>query len=128
MSADPKAQDSIDDERVREHLANERTYLAWLRTGMATIGLGVVIAKLRFILGSHDTNQSILYAANVGMVLVLCGILTIILALYAFMRVRREIRERQYKSRVRMVLSLAAVMMALGFLMLWYLVQQPTLP
>jgi len=128
MSADPQSQDSVDDERVREHLANERTYLAWLRTAMATIGLGVVIAKLRFILGSNDSNVSILYAANVGMALVLFGILTVILALYAFMRVRREIRERQYKSRVRMVLSLAAVMVALGFLMLWYLVQRSVIP
>ncbi|MDA4131100.1 MAG: DUF202 domain-containing protein [Thaumarchaeota archaeon] len=29
---------------VRDHLANERTYLAWLRTGIATIGLGFVVA------------------------------------------------------------------------------------
>ena len=28
---------SQDDERVRDHLANERTYLAWVRTGIATI-------------------------------------------------------------------------------------------
>ena len=39
-------QDSNDDERIRDHLANERTYLAWLRTGMAMMGFGVVIAKL----------------------------------------------------------------------------------
>ena len=36
-------QDSNDDERIRDHLANERTFLAWLRTGMAMMGFGVVI-------------------------------------------------------------------------------------
>jgi putative membrane protein len=127
MSANPSTNQDIDDERVREHLANERTYLAWLRTAMAVIGLGVVIAKLRFILGTHETNMSMVYAANVGMALVLFGIMVVILALYAFMRVRKEIRERHYRSRVRLVLSLASVMVALGFLMLWYLVQQSAL-
>lgn len=30
---------------TRDHLANERTFLAWLRTALAFIGLGVVLAK-----------------------------------------------------------------------------------
>jgi uncharacterized membrane protein YidH (DUF202 family) len=30
---------------VTDYLANERTYLTWLRTGIATIGLGFVVAK-----------------------------------------------------------------------------------
>ncbi len=31
--------------RARTHLANERTFLAWLRTGIALIGLGLAAAK-----------------------------------------------------------------------------------
>lgn len=31
--------------RARDHLANERTFLAWLRTALAFIGLGVLVAK-----------------------------------------------------------------------------------
>ncbi|MFD8034708.1 YidH family protein [Streptomyces sp. NPDC059717] len=31
--------------RAREHLANERTYLAWLRTGISVAALGVAVAK-----------------------------------------------------------------------------------
>jgi putative membrane protein len=30
---------------ARDHLANERTYLAWLRTGMTFVALGVAAAK-----------------------------------------------------------------------------------
>jgi len=30
---------------ARDHLANERTFLAWLRTGLSSVGLGLVIAK-----------------------------------------------------------------------------------
>jgi putative membrane protein len=31
--------------RVRDHLANERTYLAWLRTGVTVMVLGLAVAK-----------------------------------------------------------------------------------
>ena len=34
---------------VRDHLANERTFLAWVRTAIALLGFGVLIAKLRFL-------------------------------------------------------------------------------
>lgn len=31
---------------ARDHLANERTYLAWLRTGFGTAAVGLAVAKL----------------------------------------------------------------------------------
>lgn len=31
---------------ARDHLANERTFLAWIRTALAVIGLGVLLGKL----------------------------------------------------------------------------------
>lgn len=34
------------DSTARDHLANERTFLAWIRTALAVIGLGVLVAKL----------------------------------------------------------------------------------
>ena len=33
------------DSRARTHLANERTFLAWLRTGLALIVLGIGAAQ-----------------------------------------------------------------------------------
>lgn len=32
--------------RIRDHLANERTYLAWMRTVIALMGFGVVIIPI----------------------------------------------------------------------------------
>jgi uncharacterized membrane protein YidH (DUF202 family) len=40
-----------DDDRATAHLANERTYFAWMRTGVATMRLRFVIAKLKYIFG-----------------------------------------------------------------------------
>jgi putative membrane protein len=34
-----------EDRKATEQLANERTFLAWVRTSMAVIALGFVIAK-----------------------------------------------------------------------------------
>lgn len=34
--------------KMNEHLANERTFLAWIRTGIATVSLGFVIARFSF--------------------------------------------------------------------------------
>ncbi|HEY9750992.1 MAG TPA: DUF202 domain-containing protein, partial [Allocoleopsis sp.] len=33
-------------DRQREHQANERTFLAWLRTSIALIGFGFAIARI----------------------------------------------------------------------------------
>ncbi|HQT34040.1 MAG: YidH family protein [Thiobacillus sp.] len=34
-----------DEKRATEYLANERTFLAWIRTSIAIISLGFVVAK-----------------------------------------------------------------------------------
>jgi putative membrane protein len=36
--------------RVREHLANQRTLLAWIRTAIALMGLGFVVARFALFL------------------------------------------------------------------------------
>src|SRR4028119_2422620 len=36
--------------RTRDHLANERTYLSWIRTAVALLGFGVVVVRLRYLL------------------------------------------------------------------------------
>jgi len=33
--------------QTRDHLANERTYLAWMRTAISLMGFGVLILRLR---------------------------------------------------------------------------------
>lgn len=42
----PNSADGTSGNRARDHLANERTYLAWLRTALAVVALGAVLARL----------------------------------------------------------------------------------
>jgi putative membrane protein len=55
-------------------LANDRTYLAWLRTGIALFGLGFVVAKIALIVEADTTGLSDdrLYS-GVGVLIVLSG-------------------------------------------------------
>jgi uncharacterized membrane protein YidH (DUF202 family) len=55
-------------------LANDRTFLAWLRTGIALFGLGFVVAKVALIVspGSGGASDQNLYT-GVGVIVVLCG-------------------------------------------------------
>lgn len=39
-------------DRQREHQANERTFLAWLRTALSLIGFGFAIARFNLFCGS----------------------------------------------------------------------------
>src|SRR6185436_19060945 len=43
---------------MNDELANDRTYLAWLRTGIALFGLGFVVAKVAFIVQQGTTGVS----------------------------------------------------------------------
>ena len=50
MAADP-------DTRARTHLANERTFLAWFRTGITLVALGLAGAQL--LGGESDQERSV---------------------------------------------------------------------
>ena len=55
-------------------LANDRTFLAWLRTGIALFGLGFVVAKIALIVKPNPKplSDENLYT-GVGVFIVLCG-------------------------------------------------------
>jgi putative membrane protein len=115
---------ATDDVRVRDHLANERTYLAWMRTGVATMGLGVVIAKLKYILGpAYPQSSGAVHAANIGLLFALMGVATIAMSVLFFLRTRQQIRSSNYVSGSVFVLILASLMIVLGLVILWYLTQ-----
>ena len=80
-------------DRQREHQANERTFLAWLRTSVALIAFGFALARfslfLRQIEAAHSPEQpaaahGLLNAQNLGLLLVIFGILMIGLSAWRY--------------------------------------------
>ncbi|KAG0366789.1 hypothetical protein BGX24_003536 [Mortierella sp. AD032] len=50
---------------ARDHLANERTYLAWLRTSLSLITVGVAVTQL-FRLQTTDANNQLIQVSEMG--------------------------------------------------------------
>src|SRR5260370_26263654 len=93
------------------HAANERTFLAWMRTGLAVAAFGFFLAKLNVFLdevaGSRPPHPAapgvgIIIAAaghHIGLILGLIGIAIIMRGGIGFERARREI-DREGVSRI----------------------------
>src|SRR6266851_8381300 len=93
------------------HAANERTFLAWLRTGLAVAAFGFFLAKLNVLLDVVAGLRSphlpargvgVIVAAashHIGLILGLIGIAIIVRGGIGFERTRREI-DREGVSRI----------------------------
>lgn len=84
--------DADGDATRRTHLANERTYLAWWRTGLAcmagSLGVGRVVPAL--------TTGSEALAAIAGIVFGLLGIACFVYGVMRYRQVEEAVRNGQY--------------------------------
>jgi putative membrane protein len=101
-----------------DELANDRTFLAWLRTGIALMGLGFVVAKVALIVQPNNKTASYqgLYAA-VGILIVLCGGAIVVVGYLLHKTVLDILRTDEAKPRPRWPLTITASAVALSFLL-----------
>ncbi len=100
--------------RRRTHLANERTYAAWVRTALALIALGVGIAGYFHLAGNSRARMFVV----LGMSFVVGGALMAALATYAYRRAYGSIERGEYGSSAGLTLLLGAIPILLGLLAL----------
>ena len=76
---------------LSDELANDRTYLAWLRTGIALFAFGFVVAKVAYLIHSDPKGLSErdLYTIF-GVVIVLCGAAVIVVGYWQHRAVVRS--------------------------------------
>lgn len=96
---------------VRDHLANERTFLAWVRTAVTFVGLG-------FAVGQLVVDQPVGHALGIAMMLV--GGAMMLPALIDYRRTARAIEVGDYAppTRTSTVLALAVIGGAAGLALL----------
>ena len=110
--------------RQREHQANERTFLAWLRTSIALIGFGFAIARFGLFLRQIQVavtqkpvaTNSFFTSENLGVTLVIFGIIVICLAAWRYNQVFWQIERGNYRPNRLLVWMMAGVMTILGSL------------
>ena len=114
-----------------DHAANERTYLAWVRTGIAITAFGFVIEKFNlFILtlaATAATDKSRLQVAALagrmgrydGLALIAGGVALVVLATVRFIRITRFLDDGQSHSaadvRTELTLSAFLVLLIAGY-------------
>ena len=111
-------------DRQREHQANERTFLAWLRTSIALISFGFAIARFGLFLrqlGVAMTQQEsptnpIFNSENLGTSMVIFGIALIALAAWRYSQVFWQIERGDYQPSRTTVFVMTGIVMMLGIL------------
>jgi putative membrane protein len=111
-------------DRQREHQANERTFLAWLRTSVALISFGFAIARfglflhqLRVAITHQETpTNPIFNSENLGISLVIFGIAVIALAAWRYNQVFQQIERGDYRPSRFTVWIMTGVVIVLGIL------------
>jgi putative membrane protein len=118
---------SLPPDRQREHQANERTFLAWLRTSIALIGFGFAIARFSLFLrqlqatATSDPQQVdpvhvLLNAENLGLLLVVFGVLMIGLSAWRYNQVLRQIEQGNFRPSRLVIWIMAGVVALFGLL------------
>jgi len=118
-------------ERYSDHAANERTFLAWVRTAIAVMAFGFLVEKFDLFLeiASQTLTRRTLsaggqFVGNVaGLILIGLGAGTIILAILRFRRTAIEIDSAQTVrgARDRLDMALAGLLAMLGAALFVYL-------
>ncbi len=113
----------------RVPLAAERTFLAWIRTGLALMGFGFVVARFGVFLREWATAQNLAHGPGhgvslwLGIILVASGVLLNVAALSRYRRYLRQIAQGimpEPKTGLETVLAL--VLSLLGIVSVLYFV------
>ncbi len=110
--------------RIRDHLANERTYLAWMRSGIALLGFGVLIVRIR-VLRPPLAPQPPGFGWKLGLAFSVVGLLMVGLSSLHYFGVRNDIEDDAYEPPDRWVLLSTLVLLCLGTFVVLYIFQVP---
>jgi putative membrane protein len=112
--------------RVTDHLANERTFLAWVRTAIAVIIFGFAVGRfglaLRQIAAAQGTRIETTGASLwFGSVSIALGVLTMIGATLRYRRTQHLIEAGEYQASGTLIALMSGAIILLGCLLIVYL-------
>jgi putative membrane protein len=122
----------------QQHLANERTFLSWLRTSIALIGLGFIVARFGLFLrefglvvknANINSNPAAATASLfghyqsslIGISIIILGIALILLALRNYLTTRSYIDKGFYIPSNFNIFAASTSLVVLGILIIVYL-------
>ena len=100
------------DSRARTHLANERTFLAWLRTGLSLMAVGLAAAGFLPV----DLVPGFPYVRLFAALLVLFGTTMVLYGASRYVRACQQIETGSYDPASTAIVTIAAIIGFLGVL------------
>lgn len=128
MNDDPQGRLSKAKGSATDHLANERTFLAWIRTAIAIMAFGFVVVKfalfvrqVSMVMGREQAVPSQGRSAAIGIFLVILGAVVALLAYFRYRHIEKLLESSGYfpSKRLSLVITIAIVICSL--LLVWYL-------
>ncbi len=117
-----------DDKRAAEYLANERTFLAWIRTSIAVISLGFVVAKfsvwlreLAIRMGASNVPRHTGASLPMGLLMMALGGALTILAARRYWVVNHDIEQGRVTADHGLIILVTFLVVALAAAMILYL-------
>ncbi|MBW3633841.1 MAG: DUF202 domain-containing protein [Chloroflexi bacterium] len=108
----PPARPADPDSRARTHLANERTFLAWLRTGLSLVAVGMAAAGFLPV----GLVPGVPYVRVFAILLVLSGTAMTMYGANRYVRASRQIDTGSYGPTITPIVITAATIGLLGVL------------
>ena len=112
------------DSRARTHLANERTFLAWFRTGITLVALG--LAGAEFLGGRARRGQEVVRL--LATLVIATGALVVLVGLVRYRDGRRRIDAIEFRpawNSMTVVAALAVMAAVVGVAFVWLLQPGP---
>jgi putative membrane protein len=119
-----------EDGKISDHLANERTFLAWIRTSVGLMGFGFVVVKfsifvrqISIVVDRTLPGASRGYSSVMGVGLVAFGALIGILSYFRYRKIEKQISDPKYKPSGILINLLAASILLTGIFLVIYLLE-----
>jgi putative membrane protein len=130
MSNSVEKKDCVDQNKISDHLSNERTLLAWVRTAVGIMAFGFVVVE--FSLLTKDLNLAleveiqgnhIGYSGPVGILIVGTGAVSLLFALLRYHRTKKEIDKGTFRNGGILLNLLVGLIFVISVVLLIYLIK-----
>ncbi|HVB34238.1 MAG TPA: DUF202 domain-containing protein [Patescibacteria group bacterium] len=112
--------------KASDHLANERTFLAWIRTSISIIVFGFVVAKFgitlrEFLRLQGGSRQESGWSLGIGVAFMAMGIFMALVAMARYRVVLQRLESGQFRPARFVIVFLALLTALLGAILVGYL-------
>lgn len=116
-------------QNASDHLANERTLLAWVRTAIGIMAFGFVVVKfslfirqIALVLGKDARIPHYGYSGPIGVLLVATGSVSLGLSLIRYYRTKQRLLSGGYQHNSGILYALVTLLLLISLALIAYLI------